>query len=67
VNDVEGIVSDEVPEADALEQRRPTYFDDETGSEIADLSTMDREANEADVLDQATVVAEPYDEWDLDR
>jgi hypothetical protein len=70
VNDVESIVSNEVPEADALEQRRqhqPSYFDDETGLDIADLSTMDRDANEADVIDQATVVAEPDDEWDLDR
>jgi hypothetical protein len=67
MNDIESIVSNEVPEADALEQRQPTQFDNETGSELADLSTMDREANEADVIDQATVVAEPDDEWDLDR
>jgi hypothetical protein len=67
VNDVESIVSNEVPEADALEQHQPTDVDDETGLDIADLSTMDRDANEADVIDQATVVAEPDDEWDLDR
>lgn len=67
MNDVESIVSNEVPEADAVEQHQPAYVDDETGLDIADLSTVDREANEADVVDQATVVAEPDDEWDFGR
>ncbi|MGB9224721.1 hypothetical protein [Mycobacterium sp.] len=66
----ESIVGIEVPEADALEQRRPhqpTDVDDETGWDTTDLSMTDRDANEADVIDQATVVAGPDDEWDFDR
>ncbi|MGB9304256.1 MAG: hypothetical protein ACLPXZ_13010 [Mycobacterium sp.] len=67
MKDDESIVSAEVPEADAVEQHRPADFDDETGLDTADLSMADRDANEADVIDQATVVAEPDDEWDIDR
>lgn len=63
----ESVVGIEVPEADAVEQHQPTDFDDETGVDTTDLSMTDRDANEADVIDQATVVAEPDDEWDLDR
>jgi hypothetical protein len=70
VKNDESTVAIEVPEADALEQRReqqPTDIDDQIGVGTTDLSMIDREANEADVIDQATIVAEPDDEWDFDR
>lgn len=62
--------SGEVPEADALEQHQPTDFDDDTDADTrldtAYLSTTDREANEADLLEQAFVVPIPDDERDAD-
>jgi hypothetical protein len=71
VKNDESIVAIEVPEADALEQRQPIEFDFETGSApglgTTDLNVTDRDANEADVIDQATIVAEADDEWDFDR
>jgi hypothetical protein len=62
--DVEKILPvDETPEADAIDQHRTV----ETGDEIqldtdyvADI--RDREANEADVIDQATIVPLPDDD-----
>ena len=57
--------NDEVPDADAQEQRRPVDADDETGLDTEYLSAgaADREANDADVLEQAFVVAAD-DDWD---
>ncbi|ORB85936.1 hypothetical protein B1987_21620 [Mycobacterium kansasii] len=59
---------DQVPEADAADQHRPVDFDDEAGLDTAYLSdAADREANEADVIDQAYVVPLSDDDSDLDR
>ncbi|TVS85001.1 hypothetical protein [Mycobacterium helveticum] len=66
VNDVEGLVpDDEVPEADAQEQRQLVDADDEAGLDTAYLSADagDRDADEADVLEQAFVVPTD-DDWD---
>lgn len=66
VNDVEGLVpDDEVPEADAQEQRQLVDADDEAGLDTAYLSAdaTDRDANDADVLDQAFIVPAD-DDWD---
>jgi len=66
VNDVEGLVpDDEVPEADAQEQRQLVDADDESGLDTAYLSADagDRDADEADVLEQAFVVPTD-DDWD---
>ncbi|WP_407689016.1 hypothetical protein [Mycobacterium sp. HUMS_1102779] len=66
VNDVEGLVpDDEVPEADAQEQRQLVDADDEAGLDTAYLSAdaTDRDANDADVLDQAFAVPAD-DDWD---
>lgn len=73
MNDVEGLVpddfpdgfpGDEVPDADAQEQRRLVDPDDEAGLDTDYLSTgaADRDANDADVLEQALIV--PTDDWD---
>ncbi|MBW0017641.1 MAG: hypothetical protein JO236_08875 [Mycobacterium sp.] len=56
----------DVPEADAVEQHQ-LVVDDEAGLDTAYLSSADREANEADLIDQATTVADPDDDWDVDR
>jgi hypothetical protein len=58
--------SDEVPEADAVEQQLPADFPDETDLDTSYLTTTDREANEADVIDQAIEVPVPDDERDID-
>jgi hypothetical protein len=53
---------DETPEVDAMEQRRAIDSDDETGldtSYVADVA--DRDANPADLIDQAIVVPVPDD------
>ncbi|MEY8017724.1 hypothetical protein [Mycobacterium servetii] len=66
VDDVEGLVpDDEVPEADAQEQRQLVDADDEAGLDTAYLSAdaTDRDANDADVLDQAFIVPAD-DDWD---
>lgn len=66
MDDVEGLVpDDEVPEADAQEQRQLVDADDEAGLDTAYLSAdaTDRDANDADVLDQAFIVPAD-DEWD---
>jgi hypothetical protein len=64
MTDVERIVRvDEVPEADALDQHRAVDSEDETGldtSYVADAA--DREANPADLIDQAIVVPVPRDD-----
>jgi hypothetical protein len=69
VNDVEGIgPEDEVPEADAAEQRQAVDSDDEAGLDTAYLNAdaADRDANEADVIEQAFIVPTD-DEWDDDH
>ncbi|WP_197516416.1 hypothetical protein, partial [Mycobacterium sp. E2497] len=53
MTDVErGFPSDEAPEGDAAEQLQPVDFDDEAGLDTEYLTTADREANEADVIEQ---------------
>lgn len=68
MKDVEGFTqSDDVPEADAVEQQQPADFDDDTDAEIPYLNTegfADREANEADLIEQAFVVPTSDDERD---
>jgi hypothetical protein len=66
VNDVEGTgPDDEVPEADAAEQRQVADFGDEAGLDTAyaNAEVADRDANEADVLEQAFIVPTD-DDWD---
>ncbi|OBA73908.1 hypothetical protein A5641_00080 [Mycobacterium sp. 1554424.7] len=54
---------DVVPEADAAEQRLALDPEDEAGLDTAYLAAAsDRDANEADVIDQAYIV--PADDWD---
>ncbi|ORA83639.1 hypothetical protein K3U93_06130 [Mycobacterium malmoense] len=71
MNDVEGSYSlgpdDGVPEADAAEQHQAVDFDDEAGLDTTYLNTgaTDRDANEADVIEQAFIV--PDDDWDDDQ
>lgn len=67
MNDVEGFIpSDEVPEADAVEQHQSADFDDDdTSMDAPYLSTTDREANEADLIEQAYIVPVPDDERDV--
>jgi hypothetical protein len=68
VNDVEGVGPDDVvPEADAAEQRQAVDSDDDAGLDTAYLDdhANDREANEADVIEQAFIVPTD-DEWDDD-
>jgi hypothetical protein len=70
VKDVEGIFpDDEVPEADAVEQHQAADFDDEAGLDTAYLTAdaTDRDANEADVVDQAFIVPAADDDWDDDH
>ena|SRR5947209_20245893 len=64
VNDVEGIGSEDgVPEADAVEQRQPVDSDDEVGLDTTYLTAAtDRDANEADVVEQAFIVPVD-DDW----
>lgn len=69
MNDVEGVGPDDVvPEADAAEQRRAVDSDDDTGLDTAYLNAdaTDRDANEADVIEQAFIVPTD-DEWDDDH
>lgn len=61
------IPADEVPQADALDQQRPADFDDDTGLDATFLSTTERDASEADLIDQAFVVLDPDDEQDADQ
>ncbi|MEB4211775.1 hypothetical protein [Mycobacterium sp. 94-17] len=55
-DDERGFPGDEAPEADAVDQLRPVDSDDDTGLDIEYVSAGDREANEADVLEQAYIV-----------
>ncbi|MDD4868900.1 MAG: hypothetical protein PHQ28_17865 [Mycobacterium sp.] len=67
MNDVEGIVpgDDEVPEADAAEQQQVVDLEDEIELDSAYLEAdlADRDANDADLLDQAIIVP-VVDDWD---
>jgi hypothetical protein len=56
---------DEVPEADAAEQRQAADSDDDTGLDTAYLeAATDRDANEADVIEQAFTVPSDDDRDD---
>lgn len=67
IEDVENIVlPDEAPEVDAMEQRLVVAADEETGLDASQLVALsDRDANDADVIDQAIVVPVPEDDRDL--
>ncbi|WP_068181800.1 hypothetical protein [Mycobacterium sp. UM_CSW] len=55
---------DVVPEADAAEQRLPLDPEEEAGLDTAYLdAAADRDANEADVIEQAYIVPVD-DDWD---
>ncbi|MBV8181537.1 MAG: hypothetical protein JOY55_18125 [Mycobacterium sp.] len=56
--DVENIVlADETPEADAIEQHLAVEVDNETGPDSTHLGAIgDRDANYADLIDQAIIV-----------
>ncbi|RFZ12719.1 hypothetical protein VIMS_03114 [Mycobacterium marinum] len=59
---------DPVPEGDAAEQSIPAGFDEEPGLDTEYLSDAgDRDANEADVIDQAYIVATSDDDLGADR
>lgn len=65
--DVErGFPSDDAPEGDAVEQLQPVDSDDEVGLDTDYLTAADRDANEADVIEQAYIVPTEED-WDDDR
>jgi hypothetical protein len=67
-DDERGFPIDEAPEGDAVEQRRPVDSDDETGLDINYVAAAaDREANEADVIEQAYIVSTDDDREDDDR
>ncbi len=66
MNDVENLVpDDEVPEADAAEQHQVVDADDEAGldTEYLSAAAADRDANDADLLEQAFVVPTSDDDW----
>ncbi len=58
MTDVNSIVlADETPQVDALQQRLPVDVEDETGLDTSYVNAIgDRDANEADLIDQAIVV-----------
>ncbi|OHV03462.1 hypothetical protein [Mycobacterium talmoniae] len=58
------VLIDEIPEGDAVEQRRTVDLDDDTGLDTDYLTGAgrDRDANEADLVDQAVVVPIPDDD-----
>lgn len=68
MNDVEGTGPDAgVPEADAVEQSRPAA-DEDAGLDTTYLTdTTDRDANEADVIEQAFIVPAADDDWADDQ
>ncbi|OMC15234.1 hypothetical protein [Mycobacterium colombiense] len=64
-DDERGFPVDEAPEGDAVEQSRPIDFDDETGLDTDYVAAAgDREANEADVIEQAYIVPTENDRDD---
>jgi hypothetical protein len=66
MKDVENIgLPDEAPEADAMEQRLVVDAQDETGLDASHVDALsDRDANAADVIDQAIIVPVPDDDYD---
>ncbi|CPR12102.1 hypothetical protein BN971_03395 [Mycobacterium bohemicum DSM 44277] len=57
---------DDAPEGDAVAQQQSVEYDDEAGLDTDYLTAADREANEADVIEQAYVVP-VEDDWNDDR
>lgn len=69
MTDAEGNVqADETPEADALEQQRTVDFEDDSGldPDLVAGEISDRDASDADLIDQAIVVPVTDDDWELD-
>lgn len=66
MDDERGFPTDDAPEADAVEQLQPVDPDDEVGLDTAYVNAGEREADEADVIEQAYVVSDE-DDWDDDR
>ncbi|AFC45219.1 hypothetical protein OCO_40090 [Mycobacterium intracellulare MOTT-02] len=66
MTDEHGFPIDEAPEGDAVEQLRPADSEDDAGLDTDYVSARDREANEADVIEQAYVVSAD-DDRDDDR
>lgn len=66
MGDSEGIgPHDEVPEADAVEQHRAADFEDEAGLDTTYLTgEKNRDADEADLIEQAFVVPVSDDDRD---
>ena len=67
MGDVENIAlpDDEAPDTDAMEQRLVIDPDDDTGLDLSHVDAVsDRDANSADVIDQAIVVPVPEDDYD---
>ncbi len=55
----------EAPEADAMEQRLVVDTEEDTGLDTNHVDAVsDRDANAADVIDQAIVVPVPEDDYD---
>ena len=67
MKDVErGFPIEEAPEGDAAEQRQSVDSDSEAGLDTDYLRAAERDANEADVIEQAFIVPAD-DDWDDDR
>lgn len=67
MEDVErGFPIDDAPEGDAVEQQQPVDLEDQTGLDTEYLTAADRDANEADVIEQAFIVPAEED-WNDDR
>jgi hypothetical protein len=57
------VIVDETPEVDAMEQQHVVDANDETGLDTAYVAGIaDRDANPADLIDQAIVVPVPEDD-----
>ncbi|MCV7101288.1 hypothetical protein [Mycobacterium palustre] len=69
MSDLEGNGPDAgVPEADAVEQSLPAAYEDEAGLDTTYLTdATDRDANEADVIEQAFIVPAVDDDWAEDQ
>ncbi|OBH61852.1 hypothetical protein [Mycobacterium sp. E2479] len=63
-DDERGFPIDEAPEGDAVEQLRPVDSDDQAGLDVDYVAARDREANEADVIEQAYIVPSEDDRDD---
>ncbi len=61
-----GFPIDDAPEGDAVEQQQPVDSEDEAGLDTEYLTAGERDANEADVIEQAYVVP-TEDDWDDNR